>query len=73
MTELREMFQVGNKVRQKTVSNSKGRLLHVLAIVDENQVVYKYWSYSWKEWVYLISSFGYFEPYFDSGWMEVVK
>ncbi len=71
MTELREMFQVGNKVRQKTAFNSKGRLLHVLAIVDEDYIVYKYWSYTWKCWRYNLDTFLFFRRYFDSGWLEV--
>ncbi len=70
MSELREMFQVGNKVRQKTVSSPKGRLLHVLAIIDDDQVVYKYWSYKRQFWSYQVCSFGFFQIYLSSGWLE---
>ncbi len=67
------MFKVGNKVRQKTAFDSKGRLLHVLAIIDDYQVVYKYWVPKGQYWHYRVDSLRFFGIYLNSGWLEVVK
>ena len=53
--EIKDIIKPGRKVR--LLKPWKPKLIHILAIVDDEQVVYKFWSRrSWHyaiEWIYI--------------------
>jgi hypothetical protein len=40
--------------------NRNNRVIHVRAIVDDEYVVIRYWSYRQKDWMYRLEWVGYF-------------
>lgn len=71
---LDEMLQVGNKLKGKRLgANGRPRpLMHIRAIVDENQIVYRTWS-ARKGWQYHIDSRYGFQLMFEGGDLILVK
>ena len=70
--ELRELMSVGNKVRWRDFYD-KGDLLHILAVVDEDQIVYKHWYSPRQLWIYNIKSITYFSYFYEADLLEKVK
>ena len=63
--ELRDMLSVGNKVRDNK------KVLHILAIVDDEFIVYKYWTKG-RRWAYVVEYWYHFHLLLEKGWLEIV-
>lgn len=51
--------------------NPNNRLIHIRAIVDDDQIVYRYWRYRTQYWQYLVQDISYFESMHKEGWLTV--
>ena len=61
MINLEENLQPGKSIRKYyRKDNIFNQLLHIRAIVDEDQIIYRYWNYHRRGWVYLITQIYYF-------------
>jgi len=55
MTDLDTMLQPGNKIRLfYDKGNPNNNLMHIRAIVDDDQIVYRWWSRRKQNWRYVI-------------------
>jgi hypothetical protein len=66
------MISPGNKVRLRSLGR-RSRLLHIVAIVDDDFIVFKEWRRSKKYWAYEIEHRYWFDARRESGLIEVVK
>lgn len=69
------MLQPGAKVRHwrgKLTNNPTSQILHIRAIVDDDQVVYRVWrpGHSWR---YIVDDLVLFQMYYADGALEAVK
>lgn len=65
---LKRLVVPGRKVRIFfNKGNVNNRTAHIRAIVDEDQVIYRYWEKGTQRWVYMIESFYYFKLLFQGG------
>ena len=73
LAEVRAMFVPGNKVRlHLSEGNPNNKLMHSLAIVDDDWVVYKILSkHKPGKWYYQVESLYLFELYHRNGHLEV--
>jgi len=63
----------GNKVRLFISENNvNNKLMHVLAVVDEDYVVYKSWSRRRQSWNYQVEYIYLFELFNKEGWLTLV-
>lgn len=71
--KLAKILQLGNKVKVFiNEGNPNNRLIHIRAIVDGDQVVYKYWRKHKQYWQYAVESTLYFELQYNDGWLTIV-
>ena len=67
--ELLEMLQPGNSFWMFVNSgNRKNKLIHILAIIEDEQIVYKFWLPS-KGWIYHIEWIYTFLGWYKEGWL----
>lgn len=53
--------------------NVNNKLIHIRAIIDDNQVVFRRWSYTKRRWIYLIQDMIWFDMLANDGFMKKVK
>jgi len=53
--------------------NPNNKTVHILAIVDKDQIVIKWWSYTKKRWIYKVEHYYYFKTRFDGNFIKEVK
>jgi len=71
--ELIEWLQPGNKVRVHIKYKSPSMVYHVRAIIDYDQIVYKYWNPRKQRWMYRVEWMYLFQIYYQDENIEVVK
>lgn len=66
--ELSRWLQPGRKVRQYfNPGNPNNRVEHIRAIVDDDQVVVRWWSKGKQRWVYEVRGRGWYEMLYHKG------
>lgn len=71
--EVRAMIVPGNKVRCWTgakTDHPKSEIWHIRAIVDETQVVFRWWRRG-RGWQYLVESRLFFEMFHSAGLLSL--
>ena len=65
----------GNLMRQSIIDfpNMANRILHILALVDEDMVVYKYWHKKRRRWTYKVEWAGIFQMDYEKGILTFEK
>ena len=72
--EAREIMQPGNTVREFWgEGNPNNMLMHVRAIVDDDWLVFRWWSYSRKTWQYAIRWIYFFYLLHKNGILTVTR
>ena len=71
---LEEIIQPGHAVRVfYNPGNINNRLIHIRAIVDEDQVVFRWWSKHKQCWIYQVEDMYYFTLRHNDGRLTLVK
>jgi hypothetical protein len=61
-------MQIGHKYQiYFTPNNINNKTVHILAIVDDDMIVFKYWLEGKQRWVYLVEWIGLFDLYEKNG------
>lgn len=67
-TELLELLQVGKTLRiDFGKDNPNNEVIHIRAIVDDDQVVFKTWNKHRQRWSYCVKWMYYFELLLEDG------
>ena len=60
-------IEIGKKYKiYFSENNINNKTIHVLAIVDEDQVVYKWWSKRKDRWIYVVDDMMWFDTISDN-------
>ena len=71
--ELDNILIIGNKLKifyEK--GNPNNKLIHILAVVDEDMIVYKYYGKHKQKWFYCVENYYYFFILFEQGHLSKV-
>lgn len=55
------------------LTNPNNKKIHILAIVDKNQVVFKWFCKAIQRWIYNIETIYFFESHFKDNYLIKVK
>lgn len=73
--EVRDMFVPGNSIRLlfPNPKNPNNKLMHILAVVDTDWIVYKTWASTKHRWFYWIENIYLFELFYRDKHLYLVR